>query len=67
MSKVAPETSERILACEDCLLPLPLRTARRGEVDAAWECRSCGARVHGVIAEDRPKKLRRNVRRCSQR
>lgn len=65
--KTVKNTIIRISQCNDCLFPLPLRIARRGEVVATWECCSCGARYQGVIAEDSPQKLRRNVRRISRR
>ncbi|MFT5522178.1 MAG: hypothetical protein ACI9HK_000115 [Pirellulaceae bacterium] len=57
----------RIEVCSDCSHPLPLREAKRGEVEATWECCSCGARYQGVIAETSPKRQRRNVRRISRR
>ncbi len=65
--KATKEFSLRISACADCSLPLPLRAARRGEVEATWECCSCGARYQGVFAEDSPKRERRHVRRVCRR
>jgi hypothetical protein len=67
MKIIKEESIVRIAACDDCSLPLPLRSAKRGEVEATWECCSCGARFHGVIAEDSPKKQKRNVRRVFRR
>lgn len=67
MMKTAKDSSVRISVCTDCLLPLPLRTAGRGEVEASWECCSCGARYQGVIADDASKKQRRHVRRVCRR
>jgi hypothetical protein len=65
--KATKESSIRISVCDDCTLPLPLRRASRGEVEATWECCSCGAQYQGVIAGDSPKKQRRNVRRVCRR
>jgi CheY-like chemotaxis protein len=51
-----------IVECTECGLPLPLRRPLPGEEGGSWECRMCGARYQGVMLEDAPSTVQRNVR-----
>lgn len=41
--------TNRIGACTDCGLPLPLRRPRPGEVASSWACCGCGSRYFAVF------------------
>lgn len=54
--------TDRIGACVDCGLPIPLRRVRPGETGRSWECAGCGARYYAVFDEGCAADSFRNVR-----
>lgn len=48
--------------CDDCGLALPLRHAGPGDAARSWVCAFCGSRYRGVMAEDCPPDIVKNVR-----
>ena len=48
--------------CVACSLPLPLRLPEEGERSHDWICNGCGGSYRGVLVENWPEELRKNVR-----
>jgi len=56
---------DRLGACVDCGLPLPLRRERDGRLEKDWICNGCGGRYRGVLDEDFPLDVHRSVRQAT--
>lgn len=59
-------TEQKLIACDNCRLPLPLRLAIPGEVGSSWQCAGCGARYFGVLEIECGQNMINNVAVASE-
>ena len=57
---------EKIIACVECCLPLPLLRPRTGEAGEGWVCAFCGCRYNAILDHTAAPEMRSHVIRSDE-